>query len=706
MRKMYYGIILVLSFSLLFLPTFLSTPLGTQLLVSFLGKKIQLTKLHLSWFGRQKILQLEINKQNQPWFSSPEITIDSSLISILLFHKIKTLEVIEPKLVCQEKSPIFPIPFQSHKKLKRFSFDIFHSVQTLQVTNGSFIFISLDYLSVQFDHVNLKWTRQQDLGKLILQATSLQNQSKGSIHLQGSFLVSKKTYPLPLTLITTCTNLSTESLNLFNKDSSIRSLIGDVFNLKLDLKEQLYTFDLSSPLIKTQGSAYWDINKEQLIANSVPLSFTLTQDNYDYIRSLIKLPVLTLVEPSTFHGIIHQLSLNTKGKGFFPELNKSSLDFHTELTSEKLLLASLSEVSHISSLRIQTKTSEKLISSQIQATISAKKQGSFFSDISWIKKTEALQAEVKALELPTYLLKGVFPQISLQKLCGPSLNLTLNTKLLARSGPLSVEILSPYSSFSLEGQLQKETITLNKPLYCQLNKDAGAYALQEFFPSLQPKNPISIKIASGETLSFSYPFHSKQWIVPTLEIELGKVLCHKQSFSSALFNLLKIRQFDASITFNLWVTPIIMHIDKSLITLERVEVLLADLYEISIWGKVKDNLLKMKIGLPASTLNKAFQIPNLLKNYVLALTLQGSLKNPEINLKKAATKIVELFICQQNKNPLNILMPPCKSLQKTPIPPAKHPFPWDQRTTFVKDKNTKRFKQDDKPLEQLLKVIR
>ena len=706
MRKTCYGIVLILSFFLLFLPTFLSTKIGTHLLISSLGEKIQLTKLHLSWFGRQKILQLEIKKQNQLWFSSPEITIDSSLISILLSHKIQTLEVMEPRLVWQEKSSILPSSFQSHKKSKRFFFDIFSSVQTLRVTKGTFIVIPLNYPFMQFDHVDLKWTRQQDLGDLALQATSLQNQTKGSIDLQGSFLVSKKIDLLPLTLTTACTNLSTEFLSLFTQDLSIRSLIGDTFDLKLNVKEQLYTFDLSSPLVKTQGSAYWDKEKNQLTANSIPLSFTLTQDNYNFIRSLIKLPILNFLEPSAFHGIIHQLSLNTKDKSPFPTFDRSSLVFHAELTSEKLLLASLSEVSRISSLQIQTKVSEKLLSSRIQASFSAKKQGSFFSDISWTKQTEALDIEIKALELPTYLLEGLLPQISLQKLCGPRINLTLNTNLAAKSGPLSMEMLSSYSSFFLEGQLQKQTIILDKPLYCQLNKDAGTYALQNFFSSLQPQNPISIKIAAEETLSFSYPFHSKQWIIPTLEIELGKVLCHKRGFSSALFNLLKAHQFDAAITFNLWIAPIIMHIDKSLITLERVELLLADLYEIAVWGKIKDDLLKMKIGLPESTLNKAFEIPNLPLNYVLALTLEGSLRNPEINLKKAAGKIAELFICQQNKNPLNILIPKCKSLQKTPIPPAKHPFPWEQKTTFIKGKNIKRFKQDDKPLEQLLKVMR
>lgn len=704
MRKICYGIILALLIFLFFLPNFLSTQFGTQLFISSFGKKIQLTKLHLNWLGRQKILQLEIIKQDQLWFSSPEITIDNSLISLLLFHKFK-IDIKEPKLLWEKKLYDSSTSLESHVKSKN-SFDFFNSIQTLRLTNGSFKIIPLDYPAMEFDHVDLEWTREQGLGNLMLLASSLQNQSKGSIHLQGNFLVSKKTHPLPLTLIATCTNLSTQLLSLLTQDFPIRSLIGDIFDLKLDIKEQFYTFDLSSPLIKAQGLAYWDKKKEQLIASSIPISFTLTQSNYSFIKSLIKLPALTLTEPSIFHGMIHQLSLNTKTKGFFPILNKSSLVFHAELTSEKLLLASLSGVSQISSLQIQAKASEKHISSQIQALISAKKQGSFFSDIFWEKQIEALHAEIKASDLPTYLLEEIFPQISLQKLCGPSVDLTLHTKLLARNGPLSIEMLSSYSSFSLQGQLQKEKIILDKSLYCQLNKEAGTYVLQKIFPDLQPKNPISIKIDAGETLSFSYPFLSTEWIIPNLKIEIGKAFCHKRNFASSLFNLLKIHQFDSTVIFNLWIAPIMMHINKSLIIVERVELLLADLYEIAIWGKVKDHLLKMKVGLPASTLTKAFQIPNLPDDYVLALTLEGSLENPEIKLKKAIAKITALFLCQQKKNPLNILFPPCKSLWKTPIPPAKHPFPWEQKTTFTKDKTNKIFKQSDKPLEQLLKVIR
>lgn len=700
MRKTCYGMLLALIIFLFFLPNFLSTSLGTQLLVSFLGKKIQLTKLHLSWFGRQKILQLEIIKHNQPWFNSPEVTIDNSLVSLLLFHKLK-IEIREPKLLWEEKPHSSSTSLQNHTKPKNY-FSLFNLIQTLRVINGSFKLAPLDSPAIQFDHIDLNWDRQHDLGHLILLTNNLQSLSKGSIHLQGSFLISKKIHPLPLTLTANCTNLSTEFLHLFTQGFSLKPLLGDVFDLKLDSKEQIYTFDLSSPLVKTQGLAYWDKKKEQLTASSIPISFTLTQDNYAFIRSLTKLPELTVAEPSVFHGVIHQLSLNTQAKEFF----SAFLVFHTELTSEKLLLASPLEVSQISSLQIQAKVLEERISSQIQAVISAKKQGSVFSDISWEKQTKALHAEVKVSELPSYLLEGILPQISLQRLCGPSINLNLHAKLLARNGPLSIEMLSSYSSFSLQGRLQKEAITLDKPFYCQLSKEAGAYALEKFPPGLQLKNPISIQIAAGETLSFSYPFSSMQWVIPTLEIEIGKVHCHKHNFTSSLFNLLKIHQFDATITFNLWIAPITMHVDRSLITVERIEILLADLYEIAIWGKIKDRSLKMKVGLPASTLTKAFQIPNLPNDYVLALTLEGNIDNPEINLKKAAAKIAALFICQQNKNPLNILFPPCKSLQKTPIPSAKHPFPWEQRTSFAKDKNKKRFKQDDKPIDQLLKMIR
>lgn len=713
MKKIYYGVLLLIV-SLFFLPNFLSSKLGTQLLIFSLEKKftkkIQLAKLHLSWFNEQKILQLEITDHNQPWFSSSQITTDSSIISLLVFHKLKQLVISDPKLIWEEKPHDSPSFLQSHKKPKHFSVNILRSAQTLQVINGSFKITSLAYPPMQFDHIHLKWDETQDLNTLFLQADILETQ--GSFGIEALFSL-KKTKPFftPLTLVATGTNLPTAFLTFFTQESSVRSLIGDVFDLKLDtkasLEEQLYTFCLSSPLLNMQGTAHWNKKNEKLLANSIPLSFTLTQENYAFIRSLVKLPILTLAEPSVFHGTIDQLSLSAKGIGFFPILNKTSLSLNTVVTNEKLILTYQKETSLISSLQIQANISEDLISSQIQAAISAKKQGSFFSDISWRKQEEALHTEIRASQVPTHLFEGLFPQISLQNLCGPSIDLILSTKLFARKGPISIELLSPYSSFSLKGQLQKETITLEKPFYCQMNKEAGGYVLKEIFSYLQPKNPISIKITAGETLSFSYPFQFTQLVVPTLEIEMGKVLCRNQSLTNSLFNLLKIQQFNIDLIFNLWIAPITMHIDKGLITVERVELLLADLYEIAVWGKIKDNLMKMKIGLPASTLAKAFQIPNLSDDYVLPLTLEGNLENPHINLKKAAAKIAALFICQQeNKNPLNILFPSCKPLQKTVIPSAKHPFPWEQTITCVKNKNRKKFKQDEKPLKQLLKVIR
>ncbi|MGL5263043.1 MAG: hypothetical protein ACRDAI_00455 [Candidatus Rhabdochlamydia sp.] len=714
MQKICYGILLVLIISLFFLPHFLSSKLGTKILVFSVEKnttkQIQVEKLHLSWLGEQKILQLQISDHNQHWFSSSQITIDSSLIS-LLFRKINKLKVTDPRLVWKEKLHTPPAFIKSPIKSKHSYLDLFNT-QTLQVINGSFEGILLNYPSMQFEHINLTWNKNQDLGNLFVQADSPETQ--GSADIEAIFSLKAQPFFTPLTLTATCINLPTKFLTFFVPDSSLESVIGNVFNLKLDtkssLEKQLYTFYLSSPLVKMQGTVDWDKKEEKVSVHSIPLSFTLTQDNYAYIGSFIKLPSLTVVEPSLFQGTINQLSFNTKSKGFFPTPNRASLSFNTTITNEKLILAHQDESSSISSLQIKVNVSEEHISSQIQANISAKKQGSFFSDISWIKQKKALYAEIRALEFPTYLFEGLFPEISLQKLCGPSMDLTSHTKLLAKSGPLSLEILSPYSSFFLEGLLQKEAITLNKPFYCQLNKEAGRYALKELFPSLQPKNPISIKIASGETLSFSLNSMQRIFpslVIPSLEIEMGKMLCHNQNFANSLFNLLKINQFNATLTFNLWIAPITLHIDKGLITVERIELLLADLYEIAVWGKIKGHSLNMKIGLPASTLAKAFQIQNLPDDYVLPLTLEGSLENPKINLKKAAAKIAALFICQQeNKNPLNIFFPSCKPLQKMLIPPAKHPFPWEQTTTSVKDRNRKKFKQDDKPLKQLLKVIR
>ena len=779
--------IIIIAF-FLFLPSLISTKLGTKTLTYVLekkfAKKVQLSDLHLSWFGKQKISQLEIIDYNQLWFSSPEITIDTPLISLVLFHKLHNLIIVDPKLVWEEKMPI-----SSYKKNPYTALYFVYAFDGLEIRNGSFTGVFLTYPNIGFDQINLKWDRKKDTSSLVLEANSLQNQTQGFVKLQSNFLFPEKTaflslqsehFPcdlfayifdlpaswlgssfstqadlklivspkqignisghldfvlakaaqikgsadveatfsikehrmIPLTLTTTCTNIPTELLTLFTQDSSINSLMGDVFDLKLDIDGPLYAFDLSSPLLKMQGNAHWDKNKAQLLADAIPISFTLTQENYAFIRSLIKLPSLTLVEPSLFQGVINQILVGTKNIGFFPLLNFRDLSFNATFINEKVKVAFQEKTSLISSLQIKTHVSEDLFSSQIQADILDKKQGSFFSDISWKKQAQDLNVEVRCQAVPSYLLEGLFPQISLQTLLGPSIDATLHTKLVARNGPLSIEILSPYFSFSLEGKVARETITLSKPFYCQMNKEAGDYARKKIFPFfsfLQPKNPISIKIAAGETIGFSYPFSSTELSIPTAEIEIGKTLCYNQSVSRALLNLLKIHKFDVSLQFALWIAPIRMHINKGLIDLERVEMLLADLYEIAIWGKVdvKNNIVRMKVGLPASTLSKAFNIPNLSDDYVLALKLEGDLKNPQIDIKKAAAKIAALFICQQeHKNPLNIFFPSCKPLQKTPIPPAKHPFPWEQTTALLIDKKRKRFTEEDKPLKQLLKVLR
>lgn len=697
---------------LLFLPSFLSTKLGTKAIVSILEKKsaqrIQLSKLHLSWLGPQEILHLELIDRNQSWFSSSTITVDNSLISLVFSGGSKNLRISDPKLIWEEKT--------SDSQKKPSFLYILAAFDSLQITNGSFKADFSTYPIVQIDRIHLKWDTTKDKRILSLQANSLQNQTEGLIKLEGTFLIAKKTEPFftPLNLTVDATNLPSNLFTFFIQDSSIHSLIGSFFDCKFNANnspaEQLYSFSLSSPLLKAQGKARWDKSQKKLFADFIPLSFTLTQESYDYVRSIITLPKLHLTEPSIFQGMISQCIANTKNTEFFPLISRSGISFDSVFTNEKLRVSHQKEISHISSLKIYSHTSENCISSKIQAKISEKKQGAFFANISWTKQIQS--AEIKCQAMPSYLLEGLIEYLSVDKLCGPIIDAELHAKLVNRSGLISIECLSSYSSFSLEGQVQGETITLSKPFYCQMNKQAGAYICKEVLPlfsCLQPINPISFTVAAEETIRFSYPFTFMHLVIPSVEIEIGKALCHSQTVSKTLFNLLKINPFNTTLTFDLWTTPINMHIDTGLIAIERAEILLIGLYEIAIWGDVdiKNNLCKMKLGLPASTLRKAFKIPDLSDDYVLVLEWKGDLESPQINLKQAAAKIAELLICQQETtNPLYIFFPFCKPPPKASIPPAKHPFPWEQTTAITKNKKRKKFKQKEKPLKQLLKVLR
>ena len=133
----------------------------------------------------------------------------------------------------------------------------------------------------------------------------------------------------------------------------------------------------------------------------------------------------------------------------------------------------------------------------------------------------------------------------------------------------------------------------------------------------------------------------------------------------------------------------------------------------------------MVLGLTASALSRAFGIKNLPGDYVLTIPIKGKSDNVKINSKSATAKIALLLAAQQKsvtdslgKNPAGALFGGILQQMGTlpdngTVPPAKHPFPWEksktsfQETSEVEAPRAKKrhFKQNEKPLKQILKLL-
>src|SRR5581483_2872856 len=175
----------------------------------------------------------------------------------------------------------------------------------------------------------------------------------------------------------------------------------------------------------------------------------------------------------------------------------------------------------------------------------------------------------------------------------------------------------------------------------------------------------------------------------------------------------------------LWFAPIDLSIKQGIADIERTEILLADTFDICVWGNVDlvKDYVDMVLGLTSQTLSKAFGIQNLPENYVLTLPMKGPSNNVQINTGKATTKVA-LLLAWQNQNLTGIggnagaivggLLGKIATLpdSNAKVPPAKHPFPWESgnakksKTSTGPREKKKQFKPKDKPLKQILKVIR
>ncbi len=563
---------------------------------------------------------------------------------------------------------------------------------------------------------------------------------QGPLMIEGSV-----SWPWQLTLKGSCSELPIASIQSFlPRGPSLPFLLGNVlttdFHAALSENTNFLQLTASSPLLKLKAILKATSQQFELTEPATFL-WTLTPQGYTSIIEFLKgNPALALSQPVIFKGSIESLTIPLQKDLSLDQL-LNDLQYQGKMSADTLAFSS----NRIDQLQINLSHPSPTKPHQFQLSATAAPQGSLSCQGSWTPPGTAnltlLLDRFPSAAFDFFIAPLKKDLFSMATLCGPVLNLSAETTLNQWTGPVKLDLHSANLRTSLQGALTQGVLTLTNPFHLQL--DVTPAVSQMLF---QQMNPLSLKSVQSEgpiTLEispqgFSYPLSPHD--ISHLEIgagrlELGKLLCRNEGNIQVTLGLLKLGQYHSGDELKLWAAPLIFHVQHGILDCERTEILVAENFQICLWGAVDfpDNSIDAVLGLTASCLKNAFGIKGLPENYVLQLPLRGTLTDAKINSGKAGTKIGALLLWQQKgavggiaKGPagallgemINKLGPLPGGDQKAP--PAKHPFPWETKggsketkQPSSKKKNTptsqaqrKVIHPNDSAVKQALKLLR
>lgn len=518
------------------------------------------------------------------------------------------------------------------------------------------------------------------------------------------------------------------------------SKIDGTLNLTLSKESKTASLQLKTPTLSADATVQQKDNTLQLL-KPAQLTLTLSPEGYTALDEWLN-PTPTpfvLTQPATIQATVNSLRMLQNEK--IPQ------SFKVDCSIDTLAFASKETPNSATSNSATSSSGTKLDQLKLHlehtggpfifnfSTTGAALQGSLDS------KTGLNQLQGKLDRFPTPALDVLArafgpPKASLATIFGPQIDLTLNTSLDHWSGPMQLQLNSTNIRASLDGVVNQGMLALKDTLHVQimLTEDLSHLIFNSLNPlslsGMTSEGPITLQIPAE---GFSFPLQTADPTkinIPSGRLELGKIFCHNEGNLNVALGLLKLSQFSQNQNLELWFAPLDFHVKGGLLDCERTEILISEKYQVCTWGKI-DFIVKevdMVLGLTASCLRQAFGIKNLPDNYVLQVPMRGPLNNVKINTAQATAKIAALLLWQQKgslvqKNSkgtagafmgefLNKLGPLPDIDSKAP--PPKPPFPWDNKVQ-LDDKKTsdatpikkkKLFQKEDKPLKQLLKVIR
>lgn len=501
---------------------------------------------------------------------------------------------------------------------------------------------------------------------------------KGKMHLDFNLVTRKAKLRLK--------DFSTYTVGTFlNAGTEFPSLIGPLINLNLIYDDGSFDLSASSDNLYIDGKIQ---EKSPGKYSGGPLEFEwiLSDQSYHALARFIDKPsheVIKIKQSAKLKVNVYDLSFP------LPLENIWDIKLRADLKLDDLYLE---PDYHLANLRGSI-SKEDLTKFTLEGDAKSKWQkGSF--------KFEGAQAKSFRMKgtvdnLPSIFLDILPVSMKLSPIFGDRVSATFNSYMKEGKGNLECIVNAPMCKTALYAKLNDGYLYLTKPWQAELviTPELSEMLFKDMGVTLaSSSNPLTVYV---DPRGFVMPYRNYKVLdlhLPFARVDIGRLVVRNQGNPENISELFKL-QFDQRKLIHLWFAPMDLSIKNGIMSIDRTEVLYNQAQEICYWGQIdlEREYVNMILGLTAQSLDSALGIV-LPPNYVLKVPLRGPYGNVQLDKQAAMSQIAMLIagrVGSMAPGPWGSLFEAFGEAAKnqSDVPPPKHPFPWEKRTSAPKLEN-------------------
>jgi len=643
---------------------------------------------------------------------------------LVLLHPVQLNYTLRPEGLKElghltgKELPILLAPSQIEIKIDPAQISLQNALATLAVKG----IVNIDRLSLQdvskttvtFENLTMPWVINNQLEVLTVklngQAYTNLNEKRTrlaiKLNTQRLFSEGKLNFKnAKYEILSELFGIPTSLISHFISTQDISPLLGPIMDIELKTAVDMAS---SSP-------GYWDmfIDSANLSAKArikiedsitlyksnkptAQIKLTVTPESYSFLKKMISNEetknAMTLSQPVVLTAFLNDLDLPLKKGLSWADQGKIVGEFETsEIGWNELKLQPFI---------LKGSLNSNNLSDKIDFSFSGTSEGSsltmqgvltqFLSPYGKMQKYDqiAVKTELGATQFPIAWLQSLLVfkdtnQRQIQALLGDKVDAKATIQLNNLNGSVKANLSGSNGSGKFDGKVTNGILTLAAPFQWQvkvtpqLGKDLFQMDMPLLSSIVSSEKPILLSIDPANFSCPLIPFDFNKIKIGKGYLDLGKVTFRNEGEIKTVLNLIKPIPENQ---FVIWFTPLYFNMEKSVLNLNRIDLLVANMYTLAAWGKIDLDSHKMDLilGISDQALRYAFNIQGLAENYMLQIPIKGRNGHIEIDKTKLTARITALLAQTQANSNMKLLGSIVDmALSEGSAPkPTTNPLPW------------------------------